>query len=291
VVLSALLLHALTDLPGSHIGAAALSIAVTIESIASRLMVRGTVKRLLGNDGTGECEWVLSYGGIATFYYPLALTSVISLAVHPVVTFFMGHARYPVESLAVLPVLNALTFIFRSVGLSFQEVVIALIGRAREHLAELARFALRLAVSATAIFILIAFTPLSRIWYETISGLSPELSDFALLPTRIVAFLPALSVLLSFQRGFLVHARRTGPISWATVVEMSGIVGVLLVTIHLFGLVGATAAAIAFMIGRLAGNLFLMPPCLSVARTDRDGKGTLRDPEENVGADRDGREG
>lgn len=271
VVSSALLLHFVTDLPGSHIGAAALSIAVTVESIASRLMVRGTVDRLLGNDGKGECEWVLSYGGIASFYYPLALTSVISLAVHPVVTFFMGHARYPVESLAVLPVLNALTFIFRSVGLSFQEVVIALIGRHREHLGELARFALRLALGAVAIFSLIAFTPLSGVWYGTISGLSPELTAFAITPTRIVTLLPALSVLLSFQRGFLVHARKTGPISWATVVEMSGIVAVLLVTIHLFGLVGATAAAIAFMVGRLAGNLFLMPPCLEVARNDQNG--------------------
>jgi len=268
VVLSALLLHTFTDLPGSHIGAAALSIAVTIESIASRLMVRGTVNRLLKNNETGECEWVLSYGGIANFYYPLALTSVISLAVHPVVTFFMGHARYPVESLAVLPVLNALTFIFRSVGLSFQEVVIALVGRHREHLAELGRFALWLAIASTGIFTLIALTPLSRVWYETISGLSPELTAFALTPTRILMLLPALSVLLSFQRGFLVHARTTGPISWATVVEMGGIVAVLLLTIHAFGVVGATAAAIAFMIGRLAGNIFLVPPCLRVARGD-----------------------
>jgi len=268
IVLSALLLHAFTDLPGSHIGAAALSIAVTIESIASRLMVRGTVNRLLNDDGTGDCEWILSYGGIANFYYPLALTSVISLAVHPVVTFFMGHARYPLESLAVLPVLNALTFIFRSVGLSFQEVVIVLIGRHREHLAELGRFALWLAIAATAVLTIIAWTPLSRVWYETISGLSPELTDFALAPTRILMLLPAFSVLLSFQRGFLVHARRTGPISWATVIEMGGIVAVLLLTIHVFGAVGATAAAIAFMVGRLAGNIFLIPPCLRVARGD-----------------------
>lgn len=275
VVVSAFLLHVLTDMPGSHIGAAALSIAVTLESIASRLMVRGTIKRLLKNDETGECEWVLSYGGIANFYYPLALTSVISLAVHPVVIFFMGHARYPLESLAVLPVLNALTFIFRSVGLSFQEVVIVLIGRGREHLAELGRFALGLAIITSGVFTLIAFTPLSRVWYETISGLSPELTSFAITPTRILVLLPALSVLLSFQRGFLVHARRTGSISWATVVEMGGIIAVLLVTIHFFGMVGTMAAAIAFMVGRVGGNLFLIPPCLMLQRSDASQNGTL----------------
>jgi len=275
VVLSALLLHLFTDLPGSHIGAAALSVAVILESIASRLMVRGTIRRLLKNDETGECEWVLSYGGISNFYFPLALTSVISLAVHPVVTFFMGHARYPVESLAVLPVLNALTFIFRSVGLSFQEVVIVLVGRGREHLAELARFAFWLAVIASGIFTLIALTPLSRVWYETISGLSPELTAFALTPTRILMLLPALSVLLSFQRGFLVHAHITRPIIWATIVEMGGIVLVLLMTIHWFGVVGATAAAIAFMVGRVGGNLFLVPPCLKTQRSDTAQNNTL----------------
>jgi hypothetical protein len=69
-----------------------------------------------------------TYLEISKFYYPLALTSLISLGVHPIITFFVGHSRMSLESLAVLPVINSLVFIFRSFGLSFQEVGIALMG-------------------------------------------------------------------------------------------------------------------------------------------------------------------
>ena len=61
---------------------------------------------------------MLSYREIFDFYLPLALTSTIALAVQPMVTFFMGQARFPLESLAVLPVVNSLVFIFRTPGLS-----------------------------------------------------------------------------------------------------------------------------------------------------------------------------
>ena len=57
--------------------------------------------------------------------------------------------------------------------------------------------------------------------------------------------------------------------------EMGGIIAVLLVTIHFFGMVGTTAAAIAFMIGRVGGNLFLIPPCLMLQRSDASQNGTL----------------
>ena len=39
-----------------------------------------------------------------------------------------GKSRDAVESLAVMPVLYGLTFVFRALGLSYQEVAIALIG-------------------------------------------------------------------------------------------------------------------------------------------------------------------
>jgi len=262
VTLSALTLIAVTDLPGASIGALSLSIAVVLESAATRLMARGTVRRLFTRCGTcAEGEVTLSYGAIATFYYPLALTSIISLAVHPVVTFFLGRARFPVESLAVMPVVNSLTFIFRSIGLSYQEVVIALLGPKREHVRELARFGLILACTTSLAYALISWTPLASVWFETISGLTPELAGFAITPARILPLLPALSVLLSSQRGFLVHARNTTPISRATFIEMGGIVLVLMIGIHLLGMVGATAAAVAFLIARIMGNLYLIPPC------------------------------
>jgi hypothetical protein len=203
----------------------------------------------------------LSFASITRFYYPLALTSMLGLAVHPVVTFFMGRARDPVESLAVLPVVNALSFVFRSFGLSFQEVAIVLLGERQRHYPELSRFAAGLGVCVSLALGLFGFTSIGHLWFEHVAGLSAELAHYAIPPTRVLMLLPALSVLLSLQRAILVQVRSTGPITWATLIEVSGIVLVLSLLIQGADLVGVTAAAWAFLLGRLAGNTRLIPPC------------------------------
>jgi hypothetical protein len=267
---TALVLYKLSSLPGAQVGAVALSAGVCAEAVASRLMARGTVRRLRATRTEGSTEdGRLTYRRITRFYYPLALTSILALGVSPLVTFYMGRARFPVESLAVLPVVVSLSFVFRAMGLSYQEVALALLGKRLEQLRGLARFALGLGLAASLGLALIGFTPLARIWFETISGLSPELTAFALTPTRILALLPALSVLLSFQRAILMQSRFTRPITAATAIEVAGILLVLTALIHGFDMVGATAAAIAFIAGRAGANSYLVPPCLRVIERSR----------------------
>ena len=256
--------------PGAWVGAASLSLGVLAEALASRLMARGSVRRLLrtpepegdgalGGDGAPYQE--LTYGRIIRFYYPLALTSMIGLAAQPMMTFFMGRAAAPVESLAVFPVVASLSFIFRSVGLSFQEVGIALMGRHHEHFRSLARFALVLALAASGACALVAFTPLADFWFVSVSGLSPDLARYALLPTAILVPMPFLSVLLSFQRGILVVARTTRPITVATALEVAGIALLFPILGWRMGMVGVTAATVSIVVGRIAANSFLMAPC------------------------------
>ncbi|MFC1660867.1 hypothetical protein ACFL3S_05350 [Gemmatimonadota bacterium] len=279
-----LLLFFLLSPPGAFVGAASLSVGVLAEALASRVMVRGSLKRLpatsgveagdrdLAREGAGPGEG-LTYRRILTFYYPLALTSMIGLAAQPMMTFFMGRASAPVESLAVFPIVAALTFIFRSMGLSYQEVVIARLGRRNENFRELARFGLILGLCASAGLALVALTPISGFWFETVSGLSPELARFALLPAAILVPLPFLSVLLSFQRGLLVGARTTRPITVATALEVGGIAMLFPLLGWSLGWVGVTAAALAILLGRLAANGFLVVPCrLALQRTSWQGR-------------------
>ena len=264
---TALLLNAFTSIPGAYLGAAALTAGVCFEAVVARLMVRGTVRELMGiRVEKGEHE-PLDYGRITHFYIPLALTSLLGLAVQPMVTFFMGNARHPLESLAVLPVVGSLSFIFRAMGLSYQEVAIVLLGKNHEHARELGRFALNLGMASSAALALIAFTPLAGVWYQTVSGLTPDLAAFAIVPTQILVPLPALSVLLSFQRAILVQGRFTRPITAATAVEVGGILLVLFALIQGLNVVGVTAAAIAFVAGRVGSNTYLIPPCFRVLRT------------------------
>lgn len=260
-----LALYLATDLPGTWVAAAGLTTGVCAEALLSRWMVRRIVRRIVTRAPADEArDAAISYRRIASFYAPLALTSVISLAVQPLVTFSMGHARFALESLAVLPAVGAFSFIFRSMGLSYQEVAIALLGNDKANAAPVYRFAWLLAAGASAVMALVAFTPLAWIWFRDISHLSLELTAFALWPTRIMTLLPGLSVLLSLQRAILVSARRTAPLTWASLVEVLGIVLVLGLLIGRFDMVGATAAATALVVGKLASNLYLVPPCAKV---------------------------
>lgn len=262
---TALVLYLLTNLPGAWVGASAMTIGVLAEAAAARIMAIPTIRELLnGPELSRPQEGPLAYGTIARFYYPLALTSVIGLTVQPMLTFFMGRAPAPIESLAVFPVVHALSFLFRALGLSFQEVAIALLGRRGEHHPELARFAIGLGLAASTGLALVAFTPFASFWYITLSGLEPDLAAFAIVPTMIIVPLPAMSVLLSFQRAIIVQGRQTRPITIATGVEV--IVVAILFTLlgWTAGLVGVTAAMLAFLGGRLASNLYLIVP---VART------------------------
>jgi O-antigen/teichoic acid export membrane protein len=123
------------------------------------------------------------------------------------------------------------------------------------------RFSLGLGLAASAGMGLIVFTPLASLWFERLAGLSSELAGVALPAARLLALLPALSVALSLERAMLVHARRTTAITRATLVEVLGTVVVLVVLIGASGIVGATAAALALLLGRIAGNLWMLPAC------------------------------
>jgi hypothetical protein len=260
---TALVLYRIETLPGAAVGAAALAAGVTVEAAASRLMAAPALRDLRARP---RREPPLTLPSIAVFYYPLALTSMLTLGVQPLVTFFMGRSRAPVESLAVLPVVIALVFVFRSLGLAYQEVGIALIGERHEHYVALRRFATGLGVATAAGLSLIAWTPLAGVWLRDVSGLSPELARFALPPLRILCVMPGLSVLLSFQRAMLVNHGATRFVTGATVTEVSGIAAVMLVCVAVLGLPGAVAAATAFMVGRIGANLYLTPPLRRLRR-------------------------
>ncbi len=252
---------------GAVVGAAALSCGVVCEAIASRFMVHSTIKAILQNPGceagdhtaaaAGNNPQSLTYRAIARFYYPLALMSFLSLGVHPIVTFFMGKSRFPIESLAILPVINSLVFLFRSLGLSFHEAGVALMGERNEGYIPLRKFAMLLSAGVFAGLAVIVFTPLAETWFVQVSGLSFELSRLAYLPAQILVLIPVLTVWLSFQCSYLVNMHRTLPISVATAIEVVSITLTLFISIKFLNLIGAVAAALAYMLGRIAANIYL----------------------------------
>lgn len=245
--------------PGALLGAASLSAGVCTEALVTRIMASGAIQSTLDAPALTPANR-LYFQRIVQFYYPLALTSLIGLTAHPMLTFFMGRSRAPLESLAVFPVVSALAFVFRSFGLSYQEAAIALMGKDHENAKAVMRFAFVLGGLSTLGLALVATTPLFGVWFETISGLSPELASFARVPALLLIPLPAMSVLLSVQRATLVLGHRTRPITVATALEVVGIAVIFGTLGWGLDLVGVTAAILAFVGGRAMANAWLFRP-------------------------------
>ncbi len=262
----ALLGYLFLDLPGAWLAALSLASGVCAEALAARLMAASTVRALLAGDLDRGAPRAIRYREIAEFYAPLALTSVIGLSVHPLLTFFMGRGVAPVESLAVFPVVHALSFIFRSVGLAFQDAAIALMGERFDHLPELRRFGRALGLATSAGLALVAFTPLSPLYFVTISGLTADLAAFAFTPALLIVLLPALTVQLSLQRAILVQGRQTRQITIASAIEVGSIAACFLTLGWGLGLVGVTAAFASFLCGRIASNGYLAWICRDALR-------------------------
>jgi hypothetical protein len=263
---TALILYYFIRPAGALVGAAALSAGVTIEALATRYMARRSVKTIRAEEEEPSKTSRLSYREILHFYYPLALTSLLGLGVQPLVTFFMGNSRMALESLAAFPVVHSLVFIFRGIGLSYQEVGIALMGKGNINYKLLRNFAFTLGSILVSILAIIAFTPLSSLWYIQVSGLSPTMSKFVLLPTQILCLMPGLTVLLSFQRSVLVVNKKNAPITFATAIEVLAILLILLWSIRYMDMIGIIAATIALILGRLLANGYLFYPFFSVLR-------------------------
>ncbi|PLY02135.1 MAG: hypothetical protein C0623_04210 [Desulfuromonas sp.] len=241
-------------LPGSVIGALALSVGVVVEALVTRQLAKPSITAYLERHNEAE---PLSMATIWHYYLPLALTPFIALSVQPVITFFLSRGAFPLESLAVLPVLYGLTFIFRALGLSYQEAAIALLGPHLEEQEKVGRFALLLGISCVGILGLIALTPLADLWLRTISGLTPELVSFSRLPLILMVLMPGLTVWITWQRSRLLVMKQTGPISTGTLLEAAVILLVLATTISHVSWPGIILAALALTAGRLAGILYL----------------------------------
>lgn len=267
---TSLALYRFSALPGAYVGALGLCAGVIAEALLTRYLAASAIAAALEQTPELDAE-VMGYREIGRFYLPLALTPFIGLCVHPMVTLFLGRGAFPVESLAVMPVLYGLTFVFRAIGLSFQEVALALVGKNFEHYQTLRNFAAGVAGVATAVLALIAFTPLSGVWFEGVSGLSPELAAFATPALMIMAIIPALTVWISVQRSILMVGRLTRPITVATGIEALAIFLLLGLLVAYSGLAGMTGAAMAYVFGRLLSIGYLIRPQAKLLASTREG--------------------
>ena len=202
-------------IPGIVVATCAVACGVISEAIYAGIVVRPVVQREL--KVATQLGEPLTLRSFLDFYIPLAMTSLMTLLVNPIGSAALGRMPDPLASLAVWPVVTGLVFMFRSMGMAYNEVVVALLDEPRST-ESLRRFTGLLFGAATILLLIITATPLAEVWFREIQGISPALTSLGLLGLWIALPMPGLNVLLSWFQGAILHGRRTRGISEAVAV-------------------------------------------------------------------------
>jgi hypothetical protein len=240
--------------PGIAVAGAAVSLGVICEAVYSGVRVRPVVRDELPQAPIVEPP--LQMSAFLAFYIPLGMTSLLTLLLLPLGSAALSRMPLALASLAVWPVVSGFIFMLRSIGVAYNEVVVALLDEPAA-VASLQRFAAVLAGAATTLLILLAATPLSSWWFETVSGLPPDLAEMARRSVWFALPLPAFNVYQSWYQGILLHTRKTRGITEAIAISLGVSLVVLAVGVRLGTIFGLYVGWTAFSLGGLAQMFWL----------------------------------
>ncbi len=216
---------ALGRYPGILVGSSAVAAGVVAEAVFVGFAVRPVLRDRLRH--APPVDPPLTFAVFRRFYVPLAMTSFLGLVGAPVVSAALGRMPRALDSLAVWPVINGVTFILRSLGFAFNEVVVALFDEPGAVRA-LRRFAMLLGAGTSAVLLAVAVGPVARFYFGRLSALSPVLTVLAAQAIWIVVPMPFLSAFQSLHQGSIVHGRKTRGITEAVGIFLAGNCAVLL---------------------------------------------------------------
>jgi hypothetical protein len=200
------------SVPGIIVATSAVAAGVISEAIYVGLCVQPVLRNQLKQAPTVEPP--LTFQAFLAFYVPLAMTSLLNLLVQPIGSAALSRMPHALESLAVWPVVSGLIFMLRSLGIAYNEVVVALLDEPRSSYS-LRRFAALLAMLTTLLLLVVAATPLAMIWFGRVSALTPPLTALAHRGLWIALLIPGLNVLQSWYQGAIMHGRHTRGITEA----------------------------------------------------------------------------
>jgi hypothetical protein len=251
VVLGAGLL--IGSIPGYIIGATSQGLSTLAEAVYSGIRVRPILKYQLKPAQKAEkLTWKIFFA----FYIPLALTSFLSLVWQPIGSAALSRMPRALDSLAVWAVVSGLIFMLRSLGLAFNEVVVAILDQPGSS-KELRKFSLNLSISLVGLHFILAATPLAFLWFSYISGLPPSLVELARIGFWFGLPMPILSVLQSWYQGAILFSRNTRGIPESMAIFLVTVLIVLGLGVVIGEYTGLYVGLIGFSIANFTQTIWL----------------------------------
>ena len=268
-VLSVLLIgYGVGTISGIIVGAAALTTGMFAEAIYCGWRVKPILQFIPKDCGDHQ---ELTWKSFIMFYLPLVFTSLLNTIWRPIGSAAISRMPEAINSLAVWPVLSGIIFIFQTLGISYNEVVVALLDRPGSY-KNLRKFALLLFTGITLLFLLIVCTPLSNFWFETISALPEDLLPLANNAIWLMLPLPGIAVFISWFQGAVLCSQKTRGITESVIIFLAVMLTVMGIGIASNQVSGLYFGAAGFTIATLCQMGWLWyraRPALKTAR-ERD---------------------
>jgi hypothetical protein len=269
------------DIPGIVVAACAVAAGVISEAAYAGIVVRPVLKMQV--KPLPAVDPPLTLRAFRDFYIPLVLTSLLTLLVQPIGSAALSRMPQALASLAVWPVVAGLIFMLRSLGMAYNEVVVALLDEPLST-GNLRRFTGLLAGATTLLQLAITATPLAGLWFEGISGLEPGLASLAAAGMWIALPMPALSAAQSWYQGLILHNRRTRGITEAVIVFLLTCIAVLFIGVAWGGATGLFVGLAAFVSAMLLQTAWLWHRSRPAERAAKERDRAGRVPAEGLAA-------
>jgi hypothetical protein len=242
------------EMPGIAVASLTASAGVLSEAVYAGLRVRPVLREVMQAPEQGDEP--LELRALLAFYVPLAMTSLIILLMQPIGSAAMSRMPNALSSLAVWPLVSGLVFIMCSPGISYNEVVVALLDAPQASRA-FHRYTLILISITSAMILVVASTPIAGVWFERVSALDPHLATLGKQAIWFALPMPALNVLQSWYQGVLLNARKTRGITESVAVSVITSVTILVIGIRWNQIPGLYITYIAFSGGAVIQVLWL----------------------------------
>lgn len=241
-------------IPGIVVATTAVSAGVLSEAVYIGLKVKPVIKNQL--IPLAEVKPELSRKAFLHYYIPLALTSLITLLSQPLISSALSRMPRALDSLAIWPVLSGLLFIFRSVGIAYNEVVVLLIEKPNSY-SILRKYALILVSLTTGFLLLITATPLSTFWFKHITALPASLIPLANTALWFSLLIPGANAFQSWYQGIILHSGKTRGIPEAVFIFLAVTIITYIFGIYLINLPGLYIGALGFSLGMVSQAAWL----------------------------------
>ncbi|NSW52646.1 MAG: hypothetical protein HPY85_09100 [Anaerolineae bacterium] len=228
LAVSAVGLGFLTDIPGVVVGAIASNLGTLAEAVYATIVTGPVIRDHFPLQSGDSAEPPLGTPELIRFHTPLFLSSLIFFLTRPMVSAGLARTADPTLTLAAWPVLVGLLSIVRAPVVAYPSVVVALADR-KDALPKLRNFGLAIGAFALVLFSLAAFTPLRMVYFQTLIGVSDELTAAALSGAAFALLLPIVGSFSAFINGMVTSRKFTVALTlstFASIATMAAVLGI-----------------------------------------------------------------